>query len=276
MLPYGVVQNEHGFYEVPEPEYSGPVPAPRHDDFDEVVFVVSLDGFKRKITIPRKAFSKSLNVAVISRFLDAYAKQASAPKSAPFTITLDDIRVSDTNQPVSRFVNATMRQLVITPAEVEHKEPGPAVFFVRCEEVELKLSVQQRRLADAFGAVVVSPFLRAFNRKRPQAVPLEAVARAEVSGLAIDLAAPVASVASLDGSAVHVTLYEHYEADIETVREEDATEASAPAEAAAPPAPAPAEEPARAEKTKKSRPPSVREGTVDYSKWDDVDDEDDR
>ena len=202
---------------LPSQDPSGPVPAPKAGHFDSVVFIVSLSGFKRKLTVPKSAFTKSLRAAVVSRFLDAYT-QTSSPKSAPLSFTLDD-RVVDIHKPVAAFVNATLMYLVIAPVEDPPQE-APAVFFVRCEGTELKLKVMERRLADPFEDVVVKPFLKVFNKRRAPTPGLPSVARAEVCGIAIDLAAPVAAIASLDGTAVHVLLLEK-----EEVREEETGDA---------------------------------------------------
>ena len=268
----------------------------RLDGDAAVAAAVAAEGDVAAATAIEAASAKGQSV-----FSRVFSKRADPNENEATRESLDDL--------VAREVASSAAARRAAEEEERFAEPGETVPDEDAEEPLVSRSVSRERLetrasgdeeterlADPFEDVVVKPFLKVFNKRRAPTPGLPSVARAEVCGIAIDLAAPVAAIASLDGTAVHVLLLEK-----EEVREEETGDAggvegdSAPSPSSedaavatdsavadedaqpAPPlalAPAATDADARPRKPKKSQ-PNVREGTLDYSKWEGLSDDDD-
>ena len=67
-------------------------------------------------------------------------------------------------------------------AVVEHSG-RTAICMVECDGVKLKLTLRQKFLERPLGTAVIEPFLKAFNKKRPDAPPVEST---DLAGLVVD------------------------------------------------------------------------------------------
>ena len=89
----------------------------------------------------------------------------------------------------------------VMPEPPEPPEPAH-IFRVRCEKVELQMTLEARHLDKTLREGVVVPFLKAYNKKAtPKAkVAADDVARLEVDGLAVSDASLASSFAQRGGS----------------------------------------------------------------------------